>query len=101
MIADVATKVTGLDYDISAVEHVRARYPRVEMLHGNLAELPLADNSVDVVVNFQVIEHLWIRVSSYANASEFSLPAVNFSSAPPTGSPSPRPRHAAQPFPHS
>jgi SAM-dependent methyltransferase len=59
MIADVATKVTGLDYDISAVEHVRARYPRVEMLHGNLAELPLADNSVDVVVNFQVIEHLW------------------------------------------
>jgi SAM-dependent methyltransferase len=29
------------------------------MLHGNLAELPLADNSVDVVVNFQVIEHLW------------------------------------------
>ncbi|MDZ7912363.1 MAG: methyltransferase domain-containing protein [Rhodococcus sp. (in: high G+C Gram-positive bacteria)] len=59
MIADVATKVTGLDYDISAVEHVRARYPRVEMLHGNLAELPLVDDSVDVVVNFQVIEHLW------------------------------------------
>jgi len=59
MIADVATKVTGLDYDVSAVEHVRARYPRVEMLHGNLAELPLADESVDTVVNFQVIEHLW------------------------------------------
>lgn len=59
MIADVAAKVTGLDYDISAVEHVRARYPRVEMLHGNLAELPLADGSVDTVVNFQVIEHLW------------------------------------------
>ncbi|WP_235871027.1 class I SAM-dependent methyltransferase [Rhodococcus spongiicola] len=59
MIADVATKVTGLDYDISAVEHVRARYPRVEMVHGNLAELPLSDESVDTVVNFQVIEHLW------------------------------------------
>lgn len=59
MIADVATKVTGLDYDISAVEHVRSRYPRVEMLHGNLAELPLPDGSVDTVVNFQVIEHLW------------------------------------------
>src|SRR3569833_4715162 len=29
------------------------------MLHGNLATLPLADESVDVVVNFQVIEHLW------------------------------------------
>ena len=49
----------GLDYDESAVAHVKARYPRVEMRHGNLAELPLPDGSVDVVVNFQVIEHLW------------------------------------------
>ena len=30
-----------------------------QMLHGNLAELPLEDASVDAVVNFQVIEHLW------------------------------------------
>jgi SAM-dependent methyltransferase len=29
------------------------------MRQGNLAELPLDDGSVDVVVNFQVIEHLW------------------------------------------
>ena len=41
MIADVASSVIGLDYDTTAVEHVRARYPRVEMLHGNLAQLPL------------------------------------------------------------
>lgn len=59
MIAGVARHVTGLDYDITAVEHVRARYPRVEMLHGNLAELPLGDASVETIVNFQVIEHLW------------------------------------------
>ena len=59
LLADVARKVIGLDYDESAVAHVKARYPRVEMRHGNLAELPLADGSVDVVVNFQVIEHLW------------------------------------------
>src|SRR5262245_37644245 len=59
LIAGVARRVIGLDYDESAVAHVRARYPRVEMLHGNLAELPLPDGSVDVVVNFQVIEHLW------------------------------------------
>jgi SAM-dependent methyltransferase len=31
----------------------------VDVRHGNLAELPLVDGSVDVVVNFQVIEHLW------------------------------------------
>ena len=59
LIADVARRVIGLDYDESAVAHVKARYPRVEMLHGNLAELPLPDEAVDVVVNFQVIEHLW------------------------------------------
>lgn len=28
-------------------------------MEGNLAALPLPDASVDVVVNFQVIEHLW------------------------------------------
>ena len=59
LIADVAHRVIGLDYDESAVAHIRKRYPRVDMRHGNLAELPLPDGSVDVVVNFQVIEHLW------------------------------------------
>ncbi|MFR9752066.1 class I SAM-dependent methyltransferase [Nocardia sp. 004] len=59
MIAGVAQKVIGVDYDACAVEHVRARYPRVEMIQGNLAALPLENASVDVVVNFQVIEHLW------------------------------------------
>lgn len=59
MIAGVAKTVVGLDYDASAASHVSSRYPRVSMLRGNLAQLPLADSSVDVVVNFQVIEHLW------------------------------------------
>ena len=59
LIAGVARTVTALDYDETTVAHVRARYPRVAVLHANLTELPLADSSVDVVVNFQVIEHLW------------------------------------------
>ncbi|BBZ27756.1 putative S-adenosylmethionine-dependent methyltransferase [Mycolicibacterium madagascariense] len=59
LIADVARRVIGVDYDESAVAHVRARYPRVDMRQGNLTDLPLDDGSVDVVVNFQVIEHLW------------------------------------------
>jgi SAM-dependent methyltransferase len=48
-----------VDYDESAVAHVRSRYPRVEVTQANLAALPMPDASVDVVVNFQVIEHLW------------------------------------------
>jgi SAM-dependent methyltransferase len=59
LIAGVARRVTALDYDETTVAHVRARYPRVQIMHANLTELPLADDSVDVVVNFQVIEHLW------------------------------------------
>ncbi len=59
LIAGVARQVIGLDYDEATVAHVRARYPRVDMRHGNLAELPLPAGSVDAVVNFQVIEHLW------------------------------------------
>lgn len=59
LIADVARAVIGLDYDEATVAHVRAKYPRVDVRHGNLAHLPLADGAVDVVVNFQVIEHLW------------------------------------------
>lgn len=59
LIAGVANSVIGLDYDELTVAHVRACYPRVDMRQGNLAELPLSNDSVDVVVNFQVIEHLW------------------------------------------
>jgi SAM-dependent methyltransferase len=59
LLAGVARSVTGVDYDESAVAHVQARYPRVVVHQGNLAALPLPDASVDVVVNFQVIEHLW------------------------------------------
>lgn len=59
LIASVAHTVIAVDYDAAAVAHVRNRYPRVQVLAGNLASLPLGDSAVDVVVNFQVIEHLW------------------------------------------
>ncbi len=74
MIAGVATRVIGLDYDVSAVEHVRAAYPRVEMIQGNLAELPFDDESVDVVVNFQVIEHLWDQAQFLRECSRVLRP---------------------------
>ncbi|WP_406816484.1 class I SAM-dependent methyltransferase [Mycobacterium sp. M23085] len=59
LIAGVARRVIAVDYDEAAVAHVRRRYPRVDVMQANLARLPLPDASVDVVVNFQVIEHLW------------------------------------------
>jgi SAM-dependent methyltransferase len=75
LIAGVARRVIGLDYDDSAVAHVRARYPRVEMRQGNLAELPLSDSAVDVVVNFQVIEHLWDQAQFVAECARVLRPS--------------------------
>jgi SAM-dependent methyltransferase len=74
LIADVAHRVIGLDYDDAAVAHVRARYPRVEAVQGNLAELPLPDGSVDIVVNFQVIEHLWDQAQFIAECARVLRP---------------------------
>lgn len=59
LIASVATQVIALDYDDLTARHVAARYPKLDVLRGNLAALPLSQESVDVVANLQVIEHLW------------------------------------------
>ncbi|MDJ0392009.1 methyltransferase domain-containing protein [Rhodococcus sp. G-MC3] len=74
MIAEVASTVLGLDYDASAASHVYDRYPRIGMLRGNLATLPIADGSVDVVVNFQVIEHLWDQAQFLAECFRVLAP---------------------------
>ncbi len=59
LLAAVARRVVAVDYDATTVAHVRSRYPRVQVLAANLAAVPMPDACVDVVVNFQVIEHLW------------------------------------------
>lgn len=59
LLAGVADRVVALDYDQLTAAHVHRAYPRVGVVRGNLATLPLADESVDVVANLQVIEHLW------------------------------------------
>lgn len=59
LIGGTAARVLALDYDEPATRHVARAYPAVDVLRGNLAYLPLRDGSVDVVANFQVIEHLW------------------------------------------
>lgn len=74
LIARAARRVIGLDYDDAAVAHVRARYPRVEAIQGNLAALPLPDAAVDVVVNFQVIEHLWDQAQFIAECARVLRP---------------------------
>jgi SAM-dependent methyltransferase len=75
LIAGVAHRVVAVDYDPAAVAHVRRRYPKVDAMRANLAELPLPDSSVDVVVNFQVIEHLWDQPQFVAECARVLRPS--------------------------
>ena len=75
LLAGVARRVVALDYDAAAVAHVASRYPRVEVMQANLAELPLPDASVDVVVNFQVIEHLWDQAQFVSECARVLRPS--------------------------
>ncbi|AQT80909.1 SAM-dependent methyltransferase [Mycolicibacterium litorale] len=74
LIAEVARRVVAVDYDTATVAHVRTRYPRVQVVAGNLASLPLPDASVDIVVNFQVIEHLWDQPQFVAECARVLRP---------------------------
>jgi 2-polyprenyl-3-methyl-5-hydroxy-6-metoxy-1,4-benzoquinol methylase len=53
-----ARSVRGLDIDPQAVAFAAARYRDCEFAVGNATELSLPDNSVDVVVSFETIEHI-------------------------------------------
>lgn len=56
-----ARAVTGVDVDAGTIGHARRRYgdrAGLAFAHGSVADLPLADASVDVVVSFETVEHL-------------------------------------------
>ena len=58
-LAQQAASVVGVDVDPVAVEHAKATYthPGLSYRQGECAAIPLEDNSVDVVVSFETIEH--------------------------------------------
>jgi len=60
IIAAVARSVIGVDISEAAVAHANKRYQRdnLSFTHGQIENLPLASNCVDVVVSFETIEHL-------------------------------------------
>ncbi|MCD2189300.1 class I SAM-dependent methyltransferase [Actinomycetospora soli] len=58
LLAGVADRVLGLELEKATADHVRRRYG-LDVVRADLQRLPLPDASVDVVVNLQVIEHLW------------------------------------------
>jgi SAM-dependent methyltransferase len=74
LLAETAGRVVGLDYDATTVAHVAQRYPRVSVIRGNLACLPIRNRVVDIVVNLQVIEHLWDQAGFLAECARVLRP---------------------------
>ena len=74
-LARVAASVIGLDYDEPAVAHIARTYPGIAVVRGNLAHLPVRDGAIDVVVNMQVIEHLWDQPGFLAEVARVLRPA--------------------------
>ena len=60
-LAQVARSVVGVDVDFATTAHAIQAYqkPNLCFLTGDAQAIPLKDNSVDVVVSFETIEHFY------------------------------------------
>lgn len=60
LLARVASRVTGVDIDANSVSHATRKYAleNLEFLEGSATKLPVASESVDLVVSFETLEHL-------------------------------------------
>lgn len=60
LLSKNAIKVYGVDIDKKSINHAKVKYAsatNIEFTVGSTDEIPLPDNSVDVVISFETIEH--------------------------------------------
>ncbi|MDR6846414.1 class I SAM-dependent methyltransferase [Flavobacterium granuli] len=59
ILSEKAEFVYGVDIDINCIDRARQKYKKnnLEFIEGNTSEIPLKDNSVDIIISFETIEH--------------------------------------------
>ncbi|RKT00009.1 class I SAM-dependent methyltransferase [Flavobacterium sp. 123] len=59
LLSKSALSVIGVDIDNDSIENAKIKYtcPNLEFRQGSTSNVPVPDNSVDVVVSFETIEH--------------------------------------------
>jgi ubiquinone/menaquinone biosynthesis C-methylase UbiE len=59
LLSTKANKTFGVDISSQAISHAKQKYiaKNLEFLVGNAFEIPLLDNSIDLIVSFETIEH--------------------------------------------
>lgn len=59
-LAESAHSVMGIDVDPKAIEHAQQRYQasNLQFMQADACDLPIEDQSIDVVVCFETLEHL-------------------------------------------
>ena len=75
LLATVARSVSALELDPTAAAHTAKHYGDVSTVRGNLASMPYAPGSVDVVACLQTIEHLWDQPQFIAECARVLRPA--------------------------
>lgn len=70
-----ARSVLAVDADPQAAAHAARTYRDIDVVRADLQRLPVADGSVEVVTNLQVIEHLWDQESFLAECARVLRPA--------------------------
>ena len=53
-----ARRVVGIDISKEAVDYAKKHYPKIDFLVGNMANIPIPDKSIDVVVCLEGYEHV-------------------------------------------
>lgn len=60
ILSKTAKSVIGIDISNDAVEFAKKKYIKenLKFMQGSIAKIPLADNSIDVIISFETIEHV-------------------------------------------